>query len=67
MSDQSQELTSAESNKPLGLATTKEPLLKPEETAFLKYYGRELFDDMLESEYKSQFNALLTNQVKITR
>ena len=33
----------------------------------MKQYGRELFDDMVDHEYKSQFNALLTNQVRITR
>ena len=33
----------------------------------MKYYGRELFDDMVENEYKSQFNSLLTNQANITR
>ena len=30
-------------------------------------YCRELFEDMSQSEYKAQFKALLTNQVKITR
>ena len=47
--------------------SSRKPLLAPDETAYLKSYGRELFDDMVENEYKSQFNALLTNQVKITR
>jgi len=42
-------------------------LLPVEETTYLRLYGRELFDDMIENEYRSQFNALLTNQVKITR
>lgn len=42
-------------------------MLPLEETAYLKLYGRELFDDMIENEYRSQFSALLTNQMKITR
>jgi hypothetical protein len=64
--DHSQQSTSAESNKPLVLSGNK-PLLPPEEATYLKQYGRELFDDMVENEYKAQFNSLLTNQVKITR
>ena len=52
---------------PGGSTPVKQPLLPPEEIAYLKLYGRELYDDMIENEYKSQFNALLTNQVKITR
>ena len=45
----------------------KKPLLSPDESDYLKMYGRELYEDMTENEYKSQYNALLTNQVKITR
>ena len=43
------------------------PLLLSDEARYLKLYGRELFEDMVDNEYKSQFNALLTNQLKITR
>ena len=49
------------------MSSLNKPLLPCEEATYLKLYGRELFDDMLENEYKAQFNALLTNQVKITR
>lgn len=49
------------------MSSLNKPLLPCEEATYLKQYGRELFDDMLENEYKAQFNALLTNQVKITR
>ena len=56
--ENSQQSTSAESNKP-GVANKK--LLPIEETTYLRQYGRELFDDMLANEYKSQFNSLLTN------
>ena len=62
--EHSQQSTSAESNKPL---ITNPPLLPTDECRYLKNYGRELFDDMVANEYKSQFNALLTNQIKITR
>lgn len=44
-----------------------QPLLSAEETSYLRQYGRDLFDDMIEHEYRSQFNALMTNQIKITR
>ena len=57
--EHSQQSTSAESNKPLQINSA--PLLAPDEGRYLKLYGRELFDDMIENEYKSQFNALLTN------
>jgi len=49
------------------VSSSNKPLLPCEEATYLKQYGRELFDDMLENEYKAQFNSLLTNQVKITR
>ena len=62
--EHSQQSTSAESNKP---DVSGIPLLPLDETRYLKLYGRELFDDMVEHEYKSQFNALLTNQLRITR
>ena len=65
----SQQSTSAESNKPVNpaAASTNQPLLTPEDIKYLRLYGRELFDDMLNDEYKAQFQSLLTNQVKITR
>ncbi len=53
---ESQQSTSAESGK------CKTPLLKFEETRFLAQYGRETFADMLQNEYKLQFNALMVNQ-----
>lgn len=58
--------TSAESNNPHKNVNSV-PLLTNDERRYLKLYGRDLFHDMLENEYKSQFNGLLTNQVKITR
>ena len=30
-------------------------------------YGREQLDDMIENEYKTQYDALLSRQTKITR
>lgn len=56
--ENSQQSTSAESNKPI---VNNTPLLPPDEAKYLRLYGRQLFDDMIENEYKSQFNALLTN------
>lgn len=68
--EHSQHSTSAESNKPDASGTAaaaKKPLLAIDEASYLRQYGRELFEDMLQNEYKSQFSSLLTSQVKITR
>jgi len=47
---------------PVGNAASAwKPLLPPDEENFLRLYGRELFDDMVANEYKSQFPTLLTN------
>ena len=65
----SQQSTSAESQK----VNDKQPqqphrkLLRPDECAYLEWYGREQFDDMTASEHKQQFSALMTNQPNITR
>ena len=48
--EHSQQSTSAESNKPIENSV---PLLPDHEVRYLKNYGRELYDDMCENEYKS--------------
>ena len=50
--ENSQTSTSAESTK-AAAALTNPPLLSSDESRYLKLYGRELFDDMVENEYKS--------------
>jgi len=67
--EHSQNSTSAESHRAAGSGPTgsQKPLLPAEEENYLRLYGRELFEDMIQNEYKSQFTGLLTNQVKITR
>ena len=50
--EHSQHSTSAESNKPVE-AGLKKPLLPIDEANYLRMYGRELFEDMLQNEYKS--------------
>jgi len=45
--------TSAESNKPECTGAAKKPLLTHEEATYLSQYGRELFEDMIQNEYKS--------------
>ena len=42
-------------------------ILRPDESTYLEYYGREQFEDMVADEHKQQFSALMTNQPNITR
>ena len=56
--EHSQDSTSADSGKVtkegIGLERINcKPLLAQEEIRYLKQYGRELYDDMVESQYKS--------------
>ena len=42
-------------------------LIQDIEFAFLENYGREIFDDMIDAEFKAQFSSLMSNQMQITR
>ena len=59
--------TSAESNKVAAKNSARASLVRIEEAKFLELYGLEQFHDLTNSEYKSQFSALLNNQTEITR
>jgi len=59
--------TSAESNKATALSPNKVFLIRSEESKFLEFYAVEQFLDLTNTEYKSQFNSLLSNQTDITR
>lgn len=53
--------TSAESNKVAVKNSARASLVRIEEAKFLEFYGLEQFHDLTNSEYKSQFSALLNN------
>jgi hypothetical protein len=59
--------TSAESNKAAAKNSAKASLVRIDEAKFLEFYGLEQFHDLTNAEYKSQFSALLNNQIEITR
>ena len=59
--------TSAESNKQGAKNPARASLVRIEESKFLEFYGLEQYHDLANSEYKSQFSALLNNQTEITR
>ena len=71
---ESQQSTSAESHIRTTSFAFNQPatqdfqkLLKDEEYEFLKTYGREIYEDMCNSEFKCQFPSLLTKQQYVTR
>lgn len=68
--EHSQSSTSAESGKKgrESGAPASAPLLNAYELTYLRNYGRELFEDMVQSQHKAIFpQLLLSNQEEITR
>jgi len=56
-SPKTEQSTSAESGK-----HNRAPLLRVDESKFLEIYALDHYNDMLQNEYKGQFDNLLDNQ-----
>jgi hypothetical protein len=54
-------------SEPTASGNKVKPFLKPEEVVFLKCYGLEQFQDLVDNEYHSQFSNLMAEQTEITR